>query len=187
MVCCPLYSSSHRYDNPHMNDSPSSIEEKPIEEKRRCIFLVDDNIVSLNTGKTLLQDKYTVVTIPSGDKLLQMLKMLDKIKPDLILLDVEMPGLDGFETIKKVKSNPETAWIPVIFLTGKNEPENESLGLSLGAADYLTKPFSPPLFLKRIQLHMLLISQQKEITLLKETIKAIRDGKNGNTENVDNK
>jgi len=125
-----------------------------------CIFIVDDNPIYLNTGKTVLEEKYTVVTIPSGDKLLLVLK---KIKPDLILLDVEMPGMNGHDTIKKLKENPETTNIPIIFLTGKNEPEDELLGLSLGAMDYITKPFSPPLLLKRVELHLLLQSQKNAL------------------------
>jgi len=125
-----------------------------------CIFIVDDNPINLKTGKAALDEKYSVVTIPSGDKLLLMLQ---KIKPDLILLDVEMPGMSGYETIKKIKENPETAEIPVIFLTGKSEQESELLGLSLGATDYIIKPFSPPLLNKRVELHLLVQSQKNEL------------------------
>lgn len=136
-------------------------------EHSSCIFLVDDNPLYLNSGKTVLQDKYTVVTIPSSEKLLPMLK---KVKPDLILLDVEMPGMSGYETIKEIKASDETSGIPVIFLTGKNEPENELLGLSLGAVDYITKPFSPPLLLKRIELHLLLQAQKNELRKFNENL-----------------
>jgi len=122
--------------------------------------LVDDNIVHLNTGKAALQALYTVITIPSGEKLLQSLK---KLKPNLILLDIDMPGMSGYDTIKALKLNPETADIPVIFLTGKNEVENELKGLSLGALDYITKPFSQPLLLKRVELHLLLQEQKNEL------------------------
>jgi len=124
------------------------------------IFLVDDAATNLTIGKEALKSKYTVATISSGEGLLNM---LNKIIPSLILLDVDMPGLSGFETINLVKDNPETADIPVIFLTGKVDPENELLGLSLGAVDYIAKPFSPPLLLKRIELHLLLESQRKEL------------------------
>ena len=136
-------------------------------EQNSCIFLVDDNPVNLNTGKTVLQGKYTVVTIPSGEKLLAM---LEKTKPDLILLDVEMPGMCGYDTIKAIKSNPQTEEIPVIFLTGKSDPDSEFLGLSLGAIDYITKPFSPPLLLKRIELHMLLQSQNNSLREYNENL-----------------
>ena len=138
-----------------------------MEKQNKCIFLVDDNIMYLNSGKALLQDMYTVVTIPSGEKLLLI---LEKTIPDLILLDVEMPGMSGFEIIKEIKARAETAEIPVIFLTGKIEPENELLGLTLGAIDYITKPFSPPLLLKRVENHLLFQSQKNELRLFNENL-----------------
>ena len=131
-----------------------------MDEKTPCIFLVDDNIVNLNTGKNALQPKYTVITIPSGEKLLLSVK---KLKPDLILLDIDMPGMNGYDTIKALKLNPETAAVPVIFLTGKNAAEDELHGLNLGAVDYITKPFSAALLLKRVELHLLLQSQKEEL------------------------
>ncbi|MDR2861384.1 MAG: response regulator [Syntrophobacterales bacterium] len=131
-----------------------------MEENKICIFLVDDNIVNLNTGKNALQHNYTVITIPSGEKLLLSLK---KVKPNLILLDIDMPGMSGYDAIKQIKANPETADIPVIFLTGKNASENELLGLSLGAVDYITKPFSASILLKRVELHLLLQAQKEEL------------------------
>jgi len=131
-----------------------------MEESKACIFLVDDNIVNLNAGKAALQHKYTVVTMPSGDMLLISLK---KVKPSLILLDIDMPGMNGYDVIKAVKLNPETADIPIIFLTGKTEIEDELLGFSLGAVDYVTKPFSQQLLLKRVELHLLLQEQKEEL------------------------
>jgi len=131
-----------------------------MDEKKPCIFLVDDNIVNLNMGKNALQQLYTVITIPSGEKLFTSLKQL---KPDLILLDVEMPGISGYDAIKGLKMNPETANIPVIFLTAKNANEDELAGLSLGAVDYITKPFSQPILLKRVELHLLLESQKETL------------------------
>ena len=123
------------------------------DKQKYLVFLVDDNPVNLDTGKAVLKDKYTVVTIPSGEKLLLMLQ---RARPDLILLDVEMPGLSGYDTIKKIKADPQTARIPVIFLTSKVNSENETLGLSLGAIDYMVKSVSPPLLLKRIDQHFAL-------------------------------
>ena len=136
-------------------------------EIKPCIFLVDDNIVNLNTGKNALQNKYTVITIPSGEKLLLSLKSK---KPDLILLDVDMPGMSGYDTIKGLKLNPEIANIPVIFLTSKHETEDELLGLSLGAVDYITKPFSQSLLLKRVELHLLLQAQKEELRAINENL-----------------
>jgi len=130
-------------------------------EQKPCVFLVDDNIANLNMGKSALQQKYTVITIPSGEKLFIALK---NQKPDLILLDIEMPGLSGYDTIKGLKINPETANIPVIFLTSKRTSDDELLGFSLGAVDYIAKPFSPPILLKRVELHLLLQAQKDMIS-----------------------
>ena len=124
----------------------------------------------LNSGKALLSDHYTVVTIPSGEKLLDILQ---KTKPALILLDVEMPGISGYDTIKEIKAMPDSAEIPIIFLTGKSDPEDELLGFSLGAVDYITKPFSPALLLKRIEVHLLLQDQKNKLLSFNETLAAM--------------
>ncbi|AEF84555.1 response regulator [Treponema primitia ZAS-2] len=131
-----------------------------METKRHVIMLVDDNLTNLSIGKDMLKEHYDVFPIPSAEKLFAI---LGKVKPDLILLDVEMPGMDGYETIKKLKSDTETKDIPVIFLTAKSDTGSELEGLSLGAIDYVFKPFSPPLLIKRIENHLLLQSQQAEL------------------------
>jgi putative two-component system response regulator len=92
-----------------------------------------------------------------------MLKILEKNIPDLILLDVEMPEMNGYEVIKVMKGKAETAQIPVIFLTAKSDGESELEGLSLGAIDYIFKPFSPLLLLKRIENHLLLESHKHNL------------------------
>jgi len=109
--------------------------------------LVDDSIATLNQGKSLLQASYRVFTIQDAATLFEN---LEQDIPDLILLDVEMPDMDGFETIKKLKADPRYKDIPVIFLTSKSDEESERKGFSLGAVDYITKPFSGPLLHKRI-------------------------------------
>ena len=141
------------------------LEQVPIEggimsNQKPCVFLVDDNIVNLNTGKIALREKYTVITMPSGDKLFAS---LNKLKPDLILLDIDMPGMSGYDVIKQLKCNPDTADIPVIFLTGKLKAADELLGLSLGAVDYITKPFSQSLLMKRVEIQLLLQEQKNEL------------------------
>ena len=141
-------------------------------QKTNHIFLVDDDMLNLDIGKAALQHKYLVTPILSGEKLLNL---LERVKPDLILLDVLMPGLCGYDTIKEIKANPETMEIPVIFLTGKNEIENELLGLSLGAVDYIFKPFSQPLLLKRIELHLLLQEQKRELRKFNENLNQMVD------------
>jgi len=113
----------------------------------KTIILADDDPTNLAVGSDALDEYYDVLTLNSGARLL---KALEKNIPDLILLDVEMPEMNGYEVIKRIKGKPETAHIPVIFLTAKSDDENELEGLSLGAIDYIIKPFSPALLRKRI-------------------------------------
>jgi len=113
----------------------------------KTIFIVDDNATNLITAKTALDENYKTYAMPSAQ---QMFKLLEKIKPDLILLDIEMPEMDGFEAIKTLKSNPETKDIPVVFLTASAVVENRLEGFCLGADDYISKPFVPTLLLQRI-------------------------------------
>lgn len=127
---------------------------------RNKIILVDDKIVNLTVGRNALAEKFDVFTVPSGEKLLAL---LTKVMPDMILLDIEMPEMNGYEVIKILKSNPETEHIPVIFVTARDDTGSELEGLSLGAIDYVSKPFSPPLLLKRIESHLLAESQKKEL------------------------
>jgi class 3 adenylate cyclase/CheY-like chemotaxis protein len=122
------------------------------------IILVDDNPSNLRAGKNVLSKTYEVYTVPSAAKLFEL---LPDVKPALILLDIEMPGMNGYEAIKILKAGPETKDIPVIFLTGKTDMENELEGLDLGAIDYITKPFQPALLLKRIEVHLLVEAQKK--------------------------
>jgi putative two-component system response regulator len=131
-----------------------------MENKRRVIMLVDDNLTNLSIGKDMLKEHYDVFPIPSAEKLFAI---LEKVKPDLILLDVEMPGMDGYEAIKKLKADPVLKDIPVIFLTARSDSGSELEGLSLGAIDYVFKPFSPPLLIRRIENHLLLQSQKLEL------------------------
>ena len=120
---------------------------------RKKIIMVDDDITNLAIAKNDLAENYDVFTAPSGAKLFQL---LEKLTPDLILLDVEMPGMNGYEVIGTLKNNKASAGIPVIFPTANLDPENEAKGLKLGAADYMVKPFSRELLLRRIGLHLLL-------------------------------
>ena len=128
-----------------------------MESTRRIIIMVDDDITNLAIAKNDLADTYDIFTAPSGRKLFQL---LEKLTPDLILLDVEMPEMNGYEVIGVLKSSEVTADIPVIFLSANIDPESEVKGLSLGAADYITKPFSRELLLKRIEVHLLVEAQR---------------------------
>ncbi|WP_084515809.1 HD domain-containing phosphohydrolase [Desulfovibrio cuneatus] len=127
---------------------------------RKTIFLVDDNLTNLTSGKNALAGDYNVFTFNSGERLL---KMLERTRPDLILLDVEMPEMTGYDVIKIIKAKEETAAIPIVYLTAKSDTESELEGLSLGAVDYIVKPFSPQLLRKRIEVHLLIESQKREL------------------------
>jgi len=126
----------------------------------KIIMLVDDDEMCLDMGMEILKNKYTVYPVPSGE---QALKILKKVTPDLILLDIEMPIMDGYAVIKKLKQGNETKDIPVIFLTSHTDPGNELDALSMGAIDYITKPFSPLLLVQRIENHLSITSQKKEL------------------------
>jgi len=129
-------------------------------EERKTIYLVDDDMTNLTLGKNTLVEHYKIFTMNSGASLL---KFLEKNIPDLILLDIEMPEMNGYEVIKIIKNRGETKNIPVIFLTAKTDGDNEQEGLSLGAIDYITKPFSPYLLLKRIETHLKLANYNKHL------------------------
>jgi len=117
----------------------------------KTIFVVDDSDTNLSMAEAVLEDQYRVMTMPSASK---MFDLLEKVIPDLVLLDIEMPVMDGFETLKKLKSDGRWTDIPTIFLTGRNDSEVEARGFELGAVDFITKPFSAPVLLNRIKTHL---------------------------------
>jgi len=123
--------------------------------KKYSVMVVDDNVTNLTVAKRILTDYYEVFPVTSGAKALSLLKSMH---PDMILLDIDMPVIDGFEVMKVITANPKTKDIPVIFLTALDGGGNELEGLKLGAVDYITKPFSAPLLLKRIELHISLFN-----------------------------
>ena len=125
-----------------MNDPLDFVEKK-------TILVVDDTPDNLTLMGGLLKDKYRVKFANSGERALAAVQR--GAPPDLILLDIMMPGMSGHEVCQKLKSDPLTRDIPVIFLTAMAEPEDEKKGLELGAADYITKPISPPIVLARVK------------------------------------
>jgi putative two-component system response regulator len=132
--------------------------------------MVDDNIINLTLGKSILSQQYEMFTAPSGEKLF---KLLEVVKPDILLLDIEMPEMNGYEVIKRLKAFKETANIPVIFLTIRNDNNSELEGLNFGAVDYITKPFSPALLLKRIEIHLLLESQKNTLRIYNKELETL--------------
>ncbi len=121
-----------------------------------CILVVDDTAINITMMAAILSPEYQVTVAKSGDQALKIAKSGNM--PDLILLDIEMPGMDGYQTCEALKSNDVTASVPVIFLTSRNEIEDEKRGFALGAVDYITKPVSPPILLARVKTHLQLKS-----------------------------
>ena len=119
-----------------------------MDDEKKLIILVDDSPANLRIGKNVLKEKYTVATAPSAEKLFEL---LENNHPELILLDINMPEMDGYSAIQVLKSKPETRDIPVIFLTGMAGSEDEEKGRTLGAIDYVTKPFNPPALIACIE------------------------------------
>jgi putative two-component system response regulator len=118
------------------------------------IMVVDDTPQNLMLMTELLREDYRVIVANGGERALKLAH--GDHPPDLILLDIMMPDMDGYEVIRRLKADPVTLHIPVIFLTAKSEVEDETLGLQLGAVDYITKPISPPIVQARVKTHLAL-------------------------------
>jgi putative two-component system response regulator len=130
-----------------MNDAIDS-DEKPL------VLVVDDSPLNLSSISGLLKDLYRVKVANNGERCLKIAQ--SDTPPDLILLDIMMEGMDGYEVCQRLKGNPLTAGIPVVFLTGKSAVADEEKGLLLGAVDYITKPISPPIVMARVKTHLTL-------------------------------
>lgn len=122
-----------------------------IEYTKAVVLVVDDTPDNITLLSGLLKDSYKVKVALNGEKAIDI---INKSTPDIILLDVMMPVMDGYETCRVLKSNPKWKDIPVIFLTSKNEVEDESRGFEFGAADYITKPVNPAILLSRVKTHL---------------------------------
>ncbi|WP_379133867.1 two-component system response regulator [Paenibacillus sp. sgz500958] len=120
---------------------------------RPVILVVDDTPDNIVLLSGLLKEQYKVKVATNGEKALQVAK---SSPPDLILLDIMMPVMDGYETCRRLKEDEELKDIPVIFLTAKEEVEDENKGFGLGAVDYITKPLSSPILLSRVKTHLTL-------------------------------
>ena len=115
------------------------------------IFAVDDNGTNLSTAEEALEGQYRVITLSSAAR---MFAILEKVTPDLILLDIEMPEMDGFEALKQLKAGGPHSGIPVIFMTATADAAGEARGKELGAADIVIKPFSEPALLDCVKNHL---------------------------------
>lgn len=135
---------------------------KSLETKKELILVIDDQPNNLKVIAGLLGEDYTISIAGNGA---MALKMLENAQPDLILLDIMMPGMDGFETCKNLKSNPKTASIPVIFLTAKTDIDDITRGFKCGAVDYITKPFNPAEVKARVENHIRLYKAQSLLNI----------------------
>ena len=123
-------------------------------EARQTVMVVDDTASNLMLMNDLLQDRYIVRVASSGARALNIAN--SNKAPDLILLDIMMPEMDGYEVCRQLKAHPATRDIPVIFLTARTEECDEQMGFDLGAVDYIAKPISPAIVLSRIKTHLAL-------------------------------
>lgn len=130
------------------------MEPMKIPDSKATILIVDDAATNIALLSNLLQDTYKIKVAKNGPKALEIARSQEK--PDLILLDVEMPGMDGYEVCKKLKSSSQTNNIPIIFVTARNDVKDEEYGLNLGAVDYISKPFHPTIVNIRVKNHIAL-------------------------------
>lgn len=130
-----------------------------IDNIKPIILVVDDTPMNIQILSKMLSSSYEVRIATRGEKALEIARSEEQ--PDLILLDIMMPEMDGYEVCRQLKSDTHTSSIPVIFVTAKNEVEDETKGFSLGAVDYIAKPFHLPIVQARIQTHLRLSKQAK--------------------------
>lgn len=150
----------------------AKIEENPV------VLVVDDTIENILLINEILKNKYSVRVATDGFKAVQI---AEKSVPDIILMDVMMPGMDGYETCKRIKENIKLKDIPLLFLTAKADVAAEQKGFDVGAADYITKPINPPILMARINTHLML-KQANDI--LKDRNKFLNDEVQRRTEDI---
>ena len=127
-------------------------------ERMKHILIVDDVSTNLKCEGEVLKGKYKMSMAKSGE---QALEILEKSIPDLILMDIIMPGMDGYETMLKIKNNPLYADIPIVFLSGDYRSMTEKRGMDMGAAGYIQKPFDPDNLLEKIE--KILLQEDKDV------------------------
>lgn len=128
---------------------------------KAVILIVDDVPTNVQALALLLKEEYLIKVATSGAKALELSSQVPI--PDLILLDVQMPDMDGYDVLKLLKENSDTAHIPIIFVTGKDTLEDEEYGLELGAMDYIAKPIRPSIVKARIKTHITLKQQHDQL------------------------
>src|SRR5215813_283502 len=134
---------------------------QPMPIARKMVLIVDDTPTNLGVISGALKDLYKTKIATNGKKALDLASAEEK--PDLILLDIMMPEMDGYEVCSHLKADPATREIPVIFLTGQTSPDDETRGFEVGAVDYVHKPFSPAVVKARVRSHILLREARAEL------------------------
>jgi adenylate cyclase len=140
-------------------------------EEKKLILLVDDAPANIQVAHAILKDHYKARWATSGAKALELAKA--NPQPDLILLDVVMPEMDGYEVCARLKADEATRDIPVIFLTAKTDAEDETRGFEVGAVDYIHKPFSPPVVLTRVQTQLMLREGREQLAQEKRLVEQL--------------
>ena len=125
----------------------------PAAAEKPTVLVVDDTPENLSLMSRLLRTDYVVKVAPSGER---ALRIVSESPPDLVLLDIMMPEMDGYEVCRRLKTDARTRDVPVIFLTAKVQEEDEQQGFDVGAVDYITKPISPPIVMARVRTHLAL-------------------------------
>lgn len=138
------------------------------EVTKRTVLIVDDTPENLDVLSEVLLPDYQVLCATSGPRALEIVQ--SRTPPDLILLDVMMPGMDGYEVLQRLHQQPSLANIPVIFITALSSAEDEKHGLDFGAVDYVTKPFNPAIVLARIRIHLDLKAARDQLKHLNENL-----------------
>lgn len=129
---------------------------------KKTVLVVDDAPANIQIVNAILKDDYKIRVATSGPKALDLLKV--KPVPDLVLLDVVMPDMDGYEVCSIMKATPEARDIPVIFLTGKTEADDETKGFEMGAVDYIHKPFLAAVVKARVHTHLMLREAREQLS-----------------------
>ena len=129
--------------------------------KKQTVLIVDDTPANVALLSEVLKSDYRTKVAINGDKALQFAFSQDP--PDLVLLDIMMPGISGYEVCERLKADPRTRDIPVIFVTAMSEVEDETKGLEVGGVDYVTKPISPPIVRARVKTQLALYEQKRQL------------------------
>lgn len=146
---------------------------RDMEQGRKHIVIVDDNPVNLDFSERVLREQYKVTKLIAGE---QLLKFLTRVRPDMILLDIQMPGMSGYETLERIRQNPAVENIPVIFITGQQDSDSEREGFRLGAQDFIGKPFDREVMLARIRAQLELYQYRNELeNLVREKTRRIEE------------